>query len=76
MFAERGFLEVNGLRNNPWYRHIIFSPSSEDSYGGTPFPTLYDSLSKKDFPQAQIQLQLIAVSIQNAKILLSAVVDD
>jgi hypothetical protein len=72
MLAERGFLELNGLRNNAWYRHLIFSPSKEDAYGGTAFPTLYDALSHRDFEEAQIQLQLIAVAIENAKVLLSA----
>ncbi|KAM4701184.1 N-acetylated-alpha-linked acidic dipeptidase 2-like isoform 2-T2 [Discoglossus pictus] len=44
MFAERAFTDPLGLPERPFYRHIIFAPSSHNKYAGESFPGIYDAL--------------------------------
>ncbi|XP_077154665.1 N-acetylated-alpha-linked acidic dipeptidase 2 isoform X1 [Ranitomeya variabilis] len=44
MFAERAFTDPLGLPGRPFYRHIIFAPSSHNKYAGESFPGIYDAL--------------------------------
>ncbi|XP_063286869.1 N-acetylated-alpha-linked acidic dipeptidase 2 isoform X1 [Pelobates fuscus] len=44
MFAERAFIDPLGLPGRPFYRHIIFAPSSHNKYAGESFPGIYDAL--------------------------------
>lgn len=41
---ERTFIDPPGLPNRPAIRHVLFAPSSMDSYTGISFPSLVDSL--------------------------------
>ncbi|XP_071103216.1 N-acetylated-alpha-linked acidic dipeptidase 2-like [Haliotis cracherodii] len=41
---ERAFLDPHGLPGRSNYRHILFAPSSKDSYSGASFPGLIDLL--------------------------------
>lgn len=44
MFAERAFTDPLGLPGRPFYRHVIFAPSSHNKYAGESFPGIYDAL--------------------------------
>ncbi|XP_064600479.1 N-acetylated-alpha-linked acidic dipeptidase 2-like [Liolophura sinensis] len=44
MQIERAFIDPAGLPNRPHYRHVVFAPSAVDSYAGTGFPGLIDTL--------------------------------
>lgn len=44
MNLERAFLDPEGLPGRPLFRHVIFAPSSADSYSGSAFPGLTDAL--------------------------------
>ncbi|KAM4701185.1 putative N-acetylated-alpha-linked acidic dipeptidase [Discoglossus pictus] len=44
MFLERAFIDPLGLPGRPFYRHIIFAPSSHNKYAGESFPGIYDAL--------------------------------
>ncbi|XP_075707568.1 N-acetylated-alpha-linked acidic dipeptidase 2-like [Rhinoderma darwinii] len=44
MFAERAFIDPLGLPGRPFYRHVIFAPSSNNKYAGESFPGIYDAL--------------------------------
>ncbi|XP_040282291.1 N-acetylated-alpha-linked acidic dipeptidase 2-like isoform X1 [Bufo bufo] len=44
MFTERAFIDPLGLPGRPFYRHIIFAPSSHNKYAGESFPGIYDAL--------------------------------
>ncbi|KAM8976157.1 N-acetylated-alpha-linked acidic dipeptidase 2 isoform 2-T2 [Pelodytes ibericus] len=44
MFAERAFIDPLGLPGRPFYRHVIFAPSSHNKYAGESFPGIYDAL--------------------------------
>ncbi|KAB0406550.1 hypothetical protein E2I00_016133, partial [Balaenoptera physalus] len=44
MFLERAFIDPLGLPGRPFYRHIIFAPSSHNKYAGQSFPGIFDAL--------------------------------
>jgi len=43
-YINRGFLDFVGVPGRPQYRHVIFAPSSHDSYSGSAFPGIVDSI--------------------------------
>ncbi|XP_028023971.2 N-acetylated-alpha-linked acidic dipeptidase 2 isoform X1 [Balaenoptera acutorostrata] len=44
MFLERAFIDPLGLPGRPFYRHVIFAPSSHNKYAGQSFPGIFDAL--------------------------------
>ncbi|XP_015241640.1 PREDICTED: putative N-acetylated-alpha-linked acidic dipeptidase [Cyprinodon variegatus] len=44
MYLERAFIDPLGLPGRPFYRHVIFAPSSHNKYAGESFPGIYDAL--------------------------------
>ncbi|XP_070313241.1 N-acetylated-alpha-linked acidic dipeptidase 2 isoform X1 [Odocoileus virginianus] len=44
MFLERAFIDPLGLPGRPFYRHIIFAPSSHNKYAGESFPGIFDAM--------------------------------
>uniref|UniRef100_A0A8C3YD30 N-acetylated-alpha-linked acidic dipeptidase 2 n=1 Tax=Catagonus wagneri TaxID=51154 RepID=A0A8C3YD30_9CETA len=44
MLLERAFIDPFGLPGRPFYRHIIFAPSSHNKYAGESFPGIYDAM--------------------------------
>ncbi|XP_071990197.1 N-acetylated-alpha-linked acidic dipeptidase 2-like isoform X2 [Engystomops pustulosus] len=55
MYAERAFTDPLGLPGRPFYRHIIFAPSSQNKYAGESFPGIFDAMfdiESKDDQQA------------------------
>ncbi|XP_051965869.1 N-acetylated-alpha-linked acidic dipeptidase 2 [Xyrauchen texanus] len=44
IYLERAFIDPLGLPGRPFYRHIIFAPSSHNKYAGESFPGIYDAL--------------------------------
>lgn len=44
MYLERAFIDPLGLPGRPFYRHVIFAPSSHNKYAGESFPGVYDAL--------------------------------
>ncbi|XP_046330416.2 N-acetylated-alpha-linked acidic dipeptidase 2-like isoform X2 [Haliotis rufescens] len=45
---ERAFLDPNGIPGRSYFRHILFAPSSVNSYAGSSFPGLTDLLFEMD----------------------------
>uniref|UniRef100_A0A8C6C5H9 Aminopeptidase NAALADL1 n=1 Tax=Monodon monoceros TaxID=40151 RepID=A0A8C6C5H9_MONMO len=44
MFLERAFIDPLGLPDRPFYRHVIYAPSSHNKYMGESFPGIFDAL--------------------------------
>ncbi|XP_067685762.1 N-acetylated-alpha-linked acidic dipeptidase 2-like [Haliotis asinina] len=45
---ERAFLDPNGIPGRSYFRHVLFAPSSVNSYAGSSFPGLTDLLFEID----------------------------
>uniref|UniRef100_A0A8C5XQU5 glutamate carboxypeptidase II n=1 Tax=Microcebus murinus TaxID=30608 RepID=A0A8C5XQU5_MICMU len=74
MFLERAFIDPLGLPDRPFYRHIIYAPSSHNKYAGESFPGIYDALfdieSKVDpakaWGEVKRQISIAAFTVQAA----------
>uniref|UniRef100_A0A4X2KCY2 Glutamate carboxypeptidase 2 n=1 Tax=Vombatus ursinus TaxID=29139 RepID=A0A4X2KCY2_VOMUR len=74
MFLERAFIDPLGLPGSPFYRHIIFAPSSHNKYAGEAFPGIYDALfdienkedSSKAWAEVKRQVSIAAFTVQAA----------
>ncbi|XP_053564604.1 putative N-acetylated-alpha-linked acidic dipeptidase [Bombina bombina] len=74
MYLERAFIDPLGLPGRPFYRHIIFAPSSHNKYAGESFPGIYDALfdieNKLDeraaWEEVKKQISIAAFTVQAA----------
>ncbi|XP_069739417.1 glutamate carboxypeptidase 2-like isoform X2 [Phaenicophaeus curvirostris] len=74
MFLERAFIDPLGLPGRPFYRHIIFAPSSHNKYAGESFPGIYDAMfdikNKADqheaWEEVKRQISIAAFTVQAA----------
>ncbi|XP_047374904.1 putative N-acetylated-alpha-linked acidic dipeptidase isoform X2 [Sciurus carolinensis] len=74
MFLERAFIDPLGLPDRPFYRHVIYAPSSHNKYAGESFPGIYDALfdieSKVDpskaWEEVKKQISIAAFTVQAA----------
>uniref|UniRef100_A0A8B9PP41 Glutamate carboxypeptidase 2 n=1 Tax=Apteryx owenii TaxID=8824 RepID=A0A8B9PP41_APTOW len=74
MFLERAFIDPLGLPGRPFYRHVIFAPSSHNKYAGESFPGIYDAMfdikSKADqhkaWEEVKKQISIAAFTVQAA----------
>ncbi|XP_048216353.1 putative N-acetylated-alpha-linked acidic dipeptidase [Perognathus longimembris pacificus] len=74
MFLERAFIDPLGLPERPFYRHIIYAPSSHNKYAGVSFPGIYDALfdikSQADpsgaWREVKRQISIAAFTVQAA----------
>lgn len=74
MFLERAFIDPLGLPGRPFYRHVIFAPSSHNKYAGESFPGIYDAMfdikNKADQDEAwkevKRQISIAAFTVQAA----------
>uniref|UniRef100_A0A8C6X3M9 Glutamate carboxypeptidase 2 n=1 Tax=Naja naja TaxID=35670 RepID=A0A8C6X3M9_NAJNA len=74
MFLERAFIDPLGLPGRPFYRHIVFAPSSRNKYAGMSFPGIYDALfdigsrgdPHKAWKEVKRQISIAAFTVQAA----------
>ncbi|XP_043853797.1 LOW QUALITY PROTEIN: putative N-acetylated-alpha-linked acidic dipeptidase [Dromiciops gliroides] len=74
MLLERAFIDPLGLPGSPFYRHIIFAPSSHNKYAGEAFPGIYDALfdienredPSKAWAEVKKQISIAAFTVQAA----------
>ncbi|XP_069327044.1 glutamate carboxypeptidase 2 isoform X2 [Eulemur rufifrons] len=74
MFLERAFIDPLGLPDRPFYRHIIYAPSSHNKYAGESFPGIYDALfdiessvdPSKAWGEVKRQISIAAFTVQAA----------
>uniref|UniRef100_A0A663LP98 Glutamate carboxypeptidase 2 n=1 Tax=Athene cunicularia TaxID=194338 RepID=A0A663LP98_ATHCN len=74
MLLERAFIDPLGLPGRPFYRHVIFAPSSHNKYAGESFPGIYDAMfdikNKADqheaWEEVKKQISIAAFTVQAA----------
>ncbi|XP_025964958.2 putative N-acetylated-alpha-linked acidic dipeptidase [Dromaius novaehollandiae] len=74
MFLERAFIDPLGLPGRPFYRHVIFAPSSHNKYAGESLPGIYDAMfdikskadQQKAWEEVKRQISIAAFTVQAA----------
>ncbi|CAN9511561.1 unnamed protein product [Ophioblennius macclurei] len=78
MYLERAFIDPLGLPGRPFYRHVIFAPSSHNKYAGESFPGIYDALfgiensaePQKSWEEVKRQISVAAFTVHAAAVTL------
>uniref|UniRef100_A0AAQ6A4I6 glutamate carboxypeptidase II n=1 Tax=Amphiprion ocellaris TaxID=80972 RepID=A0AAQ6A4I6_AMPOC len=79
MYLERAFIDPLGLPGRPFYRHVIFAPSSHNKYAGESFPGIYDALfdiensadPEKAWEEVKRQISIAAFTVNAAAMTLT-----
>ncbi|XP_063763250.1 N-acetylated-alpha-linked acidic dipeptidase 2 isoform X2 [Eleginops maclovinus] len=79
MYLERAFIDPLGLPGRPFYRHVIFAPSSHNKYAGESFPGIYDALfdiehsadKQKSWEEVKRQISIAAFTVHAAAMTLT-----
>ncbi|XP_041732621.1 N-acetylated-alpha-linked acidic dipeptidase 2 [Coregonus clupeaformis] len=79
MYLERAFVDPLGLPGRPFYRHVIFAPSSHNKYAGESFPGIYDALfdiehaanPKQAWEEVRRQISIAAFTVHAAAMTLT-----
>ncbi|XP_054884561.1 N-acetylated-alpha-linked acidic dipeptidase 2 [Poeciliopsis prolifica] len=79
MYLERAFIDPLGLPGRPFYRHVIFAPSSHNKYAGESFPGIYDALfdiensadPEKAWREVKRQISIAAFTVHAAAMTLT-----
>ncbi|KAM9853509.1 N-acetylated-alpha-linked acidic dipeptidase 2 [Aulostomus maculatus] len=79
MYLERAFIDPLGLPGRPFYRHVIFAPSSHNKYAGESFPGIYDALfdiensadPEEAWKEVKRQISIAAFTVQAAAMTLT-----
>ncbi|XP_047449238.1 N-acetylated-alpha-linked acidic dipeptidase 2 isoform X2 [Mugil cephalus] len=79
MYLERAFIDPLGLPGRPFYRHVIFAPSSHNKYAGESFPGIYDALfdiansanPKEAWEEVKRQISVAAFTVHAAAMTLT-----
>ncbi|XP_005720764.1 N-acetylated-alpha-linked acidic dipeptidase 2 [Pundamilia nyererei] len=79
MYLERAFIDPLGLPGRPFYRHVIFAPSSHNKYAGESFPGIYDALfdiqnsadPAKAWEEVKCQISIAAFTVHAAAMTLT-----
>ncbi|XP_031716346.1 N-acetylated-alpha-linked acidic dipeptidase 2 isoform X1 [Anarrhichthys ocellatus] len=79
MYLERAFIDPLGLPGRPFYRHVIFAPSSHNKYAGVSFPGIYDALfdiknsadPEKAWDEVKHQISIAAFTVHAAAMTLT-----
>ncbi|KAI8909722.1 hypothetical protein EDD86DRAFT_190724 [Gorgonomyces haynaldii] len=45
-FAERQFIDLDGIPGRPWYRHVLYAPGEWSGYQAQIFPAIYEAVEK------------------------------
>ncbi|XP_077579242.1 N-acetylated-alpha-linked acidic dipeptidase 2 isoform X1 [Stigmatopora nigra] len=80
MYLERAFIDPLGLPGRPFYRHVVFAPSSHNKYAGESFPGIYDSLfdikhsadQEEAWNEVRRQISIAAFTVHSAAMTLTA----
>ncbi|KAI9492132.1 hypothetical protein BDB00DRAFT_977223 [Zychaea mexicana] len=73
---ERGFIDPEGLKGRPWFKHILYAPHILTGYQSQVFPALSEALESGDTEEIGQAIQQTAGRIRAAIELLKADFDD
>jgi len=68
------FLQVSGLPQRPWYRHLLQAPGRKEGEDTAPLPGIGDAIDAHAWDQAREEVRLTAEATRRASILLTRAV--
>ena len=62
--VERAFLDVKGLPNRPWFRHMLIAPGLTTGYAPWPFPALQQAVEERDAGMAADEVKRVVAALR------------
>jgi N-acetylated-alpha-linked acidic dipeptidase len=66
MAAERDFIEPQGLRGRPWYKHQIYAPGINTGYAAQPLTDFSQALDDRNSENTRASLEIIIAAVRRA----------
>jgi N-acetylated-alpha-linked acidic dipeptidase len=66
MAAERDFIEPQGLRGRPWYKHQIYAPGINTGYAAQPLTDFAQALDDRNSENTRASLERIIAALKRA----------
>lgn len=70
-FFERNFLHVDGLKDRPWYKHMIYASGRYTGYAGQSLPGIREAVEDGDFEATVDWINYLYKSIKRIEITLT-----
>ncbi len=65
--VERAFIDPQGLKLRPWYKHVIYAPGIYAGYDAEVFPGLQQAIDENDLAQARMAVNQAKLALERAK---------
>ncbi len=62
--AERAFLAENGLKDRPWYRHVLYAPGFYEGYGVKTMPGVREALEQGKWGDVDGEIARVAEALR------------
>jgi N-acetylated-alpha-linked acidic dipeptidase len=69
--AERALLAAEGLKNRPWYRHLLYAPGFYTGYGVKTMPGIREAIEQGKWSDVNGEIGRVAGALQREAALLS-----
>jgi N-acetylated-alpha-linked acidic dipeptidase len=71
--AERALTSAEGLKNRPWYTHMIYAPGFYTGYGVKTLPGVREAIEQGQWQDADSEIQRAAAALEREATLISGV---
>jgi N-acetylated-alpha-linked acidic dipeptidase len=71
--AERALTSAEGLKNRPWYTHLIYAPGFYTGYGVKTLPGVREAIEQGQWQDADSEIQRAAAALEREATLISGV---
>jgi N-acetylated-alpha-linked acidic dipeptidase len=62
--VEQAFLDLKGLPNRPWFRHMLIGPGLTTGYAPWPFPALQEAVENKDAAMFASEVERVVAALK------------
>ena len=62
--AERALTSPEGLKNRPWYVHMLYAPGFYTGYGVKTLPGIREAIEQRNWKEAQDEINLTAEAVK------------
>jgi N-acetylated-alpha-linked acidic dipeptidase len=70
--AERALTSAEGLRNRPWYVHMLYAPGYYTGYGVKTIPGVREAIEQGEWQNAEREIVRAAAALEREATLLSS----
>jgi len=71
--AERALTSTEGLKNRPWYVHMLYAPGFYTGYGVKTIPGVREAIEQGQWPDADREIVRAAAALEREATLISGI---